>query len=151
MERVLTQGSLISDMAVGQKLNTWGYAGLSLPFHLPGFHFGPPILDPQPHISNLVLLVINNHIVRDLRVCFWPSSSQPDGLTRSLWMSFKLSVQRELGTAGPLDSLQMLTRCGQDPIGGAVAAWASGLSGCPKECHHPIYISVCYTLQTDAI
>ena len=27
----------------GSKLSNWGYAGCSLPVHLPGFHFGPPI------------------------------------------------------------------------------------------------------------
>ena len=34
-------------MAVGENKRHWGYAGFSLPFHLPGFHLGVPIFDPQ--------------------------------------------------------------------------------------------------------
>ena len=33
----------------GLKVHSWGDAGFSLPFHLPGFHFGPiPICEPHP-------------------------------------------------------------------------------------------------------
>ena len=33
----------------GSKLNHQGTAGFSHGFHLPGFHFGYPFFDPQPH------------------------------------------------------------------------------------------------------
>ena len=34
----------------GSKLSNWGYAGFSLPVHLPGFHFGPPFFS-HTHVS----------------------------------------------------------------------------------------------------
>ena len=35
---------LFDPIGCGSKLSNWGYAGFSLPVHLPGFHFGTPFL-----------------------------------------------------------------------------------------------------------
>ena len=51
----------------GSKLNHWGTAGFSRPFHLPGFHFG-------------YLFLAHRHMRRDLKQRVWSSS---DGYGRS--------------------------------------------------------------------
>ena len=45
----------------GSKINSWGYAGFSLSFYLPGFHFGPPCLSHSHMVAHAVLTSKHRH------------------------------------------------------------------------------------------
>ena len=72
----------------GSKLNRRGYAGFSLLFHLPGFHFGTGCFEPQPYDCTPVREadsgLINHRPWRPLkRVTFGDSTFSTSGVRLS--------------------------------------------------------------------